>query len=235
VGNACQLEPDVDDDPGRDHDGDRVLDIGDNCPRTANVSQSDRDGDGFGDACDPDRDGDGLPEYRGGLFDFDLDRRAHPMGDFDLCPAHPSADNRDFDGDFFGDPCDDDMDGDGVLDTLDNCPRFANRVPPMDRYQLDQDGDGIGDACDVDRDGDKQRNDIDACPDLFDPGHVGDGPCVRYAGPALTGGATGRCIRMRPARDAPDTDNDGLPDICDDDDDGDGRRVARSRALRSHR
>ena len=41
-----------------------------------------------------------------------------------------------------------DTDGDGVVDTADNCPNTSNPT------QADQDGDGVGDACDGDADGD---------------------------------------------------------------------------------
>ncbi len=53
-------------DPNADTDGDGVPDVSDNCPATANSSQSDSDGDGIGNACDSaddgaaDTDGDGL-------------------------------------------------------------------------------------------------------------------------------------------------------------------------------
>ncbi|HXZ86892.1 MAG TPA: thrombospondin type 3 repeat-containing protein, partial [Myxococcota bacterium] len=38
---------------GFDKDGDHVIDIADNCPSTPNPDQTDTDGDGLGDACDP--------------------------------------------------------------------------------------------------------------------------------------------------------------------------------------
>ena len=47
-----------------------------------------------------------------------------------------------------GDVCDDDKDGDTILNADDNCPEIANED------QADFDGDGIGDVCDDDADGD---------------------------------------------------------------------------------
>ena len=59
----------------------------------------------------------------------------------------------------------DDMDGDGVANDSDNCPRVFNPVRPIDLgAQADADEDDIGDACDtdplgldIDGDGRRQR------------------------------------------------------------------------------
>ncbi|MCA9299350.1 MAG: thrombospondin type 3 repeat-containing protein, partial [Phycisphaerales bacterium] len=212
--DAYQVPP-GEDDPARDFDGDRVFDEADNCPHTANVSQSDLDRDGFGDACDQDRDGDGLAEFRGPPTSFERDRRPFDVDAYDLCPSWPSAGTGDLDGDGFGDPCDSDADGDGVLDSMDNCPGVRNS------RQEDLDGDGIGDDCESDTDGDGQPDDIDACPETWDPGHA-DGPCVGVALLAPPGLDVGRCRRSAMDRSLPDLDRDGLPDVCDLDQDGDG-------------
>jgi len=51
-----------------------------------------------------------------------------------------------------------DIDGDGVLDGVDNCPRDANTL------QLNFDADGQGNLCDPDDDNDGIADDLDACP-----------------------------------------------------------------------
>lgn len=77
----------------------------------------------------------------------DFDRDGVPDGSAsmgrDNCPDIANSDQRDLDQDRLGDVCDDDDDGDGVLDLHDNCPRIANTL------QIDQDRNGIGDLCDA--------------------------------------------------------------------------------------
>ncbi len=56
-----------------------------------------------------------------------------------------------------------DSDGDGIDDTLDNCPDAFNE------FQEDLDQDGLGDVCDPDIDGDGADNALDNCPQLANP------------------------------------------------------------------
>jgi hypothetical protein len=91
-----------------DGDGDRVIDVLDNCPTVANDDQADNDGDGRGDVCDGDDD-DGVGDTE------------------DNCPLTANPGQEDFDGDGVGDACDDDDDGDGVSDDADSCPASDSR------------------------------------------------------------------------------------------------------------
>ena len=76
----------------------------------------------------------------------------------DDCDGKIDEDFPDGDQDGFADCLDQDDDGDGIYDLLDNCPVAANAD------QADQDADGAGDACDDDIDGDGTGNDDDCAP-----------------------------------------------------------------------
>ncbi len=106
-----------------DTDGDTIPDDQpDNCPTTPNRSQADFDGDGTGNACDPDAagrddDGDGIDDS----IDLCLGERSGTNEDGDVYPSAPWQ----------------------IVDECDNCPSVPN--PGQDNG----DGDDIGDACEA--------------------------------------------------------------------------------------
>jgi len=71
----------------KDVDGDGVPTAFDNCANVSNPSQIDYDGDGQGDACDPDADGDGI------------------LNVFDNCPRVANSSQSDVDANGVGDQC----------------------------------------------------------------------------------------------------------------------------------
>jgi len=73
-----------------------------------------------------------------------------------------NPDQMDIDGDGIGDVADDDIDGDLVLNAVDNCKLIPN--PLKEGIQFDTDLDSLGDPCDDDIDGDGALNLTDTCP-----------------------------------------------------------------------
>ena len=142
IGNSCDdsYHPD---DP-TDLDNDEILDCGadgdcatvgdnDNCPAVSNREQRDDDEDGIGNACDTGS------ECRPG-------QTYNPIAD--RCEGEPAE------GSGSGDP--EDPDGDGKVNTEDNCPAISNPG------QENADGDPWGDVCDVCSD--ESANTVDGCP-----------------------------------------------------------------------
>ena len=159
---------------------------------------------------DPDSDADGLSN----LFDEDDDGDTVTDMD-DNCPLMANESQADLDEDGLGDLCDEDSDGDGVGNGVDNCPAAYNPE------QEDLDGDGDGDQCDNDDDDDTVLDLYDLFPS--DGQEWADSDC------------DGVGNANDPAPDDPsvpppdleecgeeDLDEDGIPDDCDFDDDGDG-------------
>ncbi|NND59400.1 MAG: hypothetical protein HKN49_03955 [Gammaproteobacteria bacterium] len=84
-----------------DEDGDGLDDVIDNCPDVGNSDQADLDGDGDGDACDPDIDGDGLDN------------------ESDNCSFAVNAGQQDADADSIGNACDADLDNSCLVNFVD--------------------------------------------------------------------------------------------------------------------
>lgn len=116
-----------------------------------------------------------------------------------------------------------DSDGDGINDSVDNCPFVANTA------QTDTDLDGIGDVCDDDDDNDGILDVNDNCPltanaDQTDTDGDGIGDACDSVTDTDSDGVPDtidNCPSTSNA-DQADADGDGIGDVCDTDRDGDG-------------
>ena len=115
---------------------------------------------------------------------------------------------------------DGDMDGDGILDSQDNCVETPNAD------QKDTDVDGIGDVCDDDLDGDGVLNTYDNCPNTpnadqkdTDGDGIGDVCDEDIDGDGVPNGRDN--CPYKPNPDQKDSDGDGKGDICSGDRDND--------------
>jgi hypothetical protein len=128
-------------DPNSDPDGDTIPNSEDNCDTNFNSDQTDTDGDGQGNACDPTPNGDDDDD---GVDNLEDNCPLVPNA-----PPDPETPQEDSDGDGNGDACDEcpgsddnvDSDSDSVPDGCDVCPGFDDND--------DADGDSIPDGCDA--------------------------------------------------------------------------------------
>jgi hypothetical protein len=119
-----------------------------------------------------------------------------------------------------------DSDGDGTIDTRDNCPNSSNNS------QLDTDRDGIGDSCDTDVDGDGIANPQDQIPSEDGTRFIGldlDSDNDQLDNPD-DDDDDGDGLRDGSDRFPFDTDNDGFSNFIDGDDDEDGFSDATERS-----
>ncbi len=116
----------------------------------------------------------------------------------------------------------DDADGDGVIDSLDNCPFVPNRD------QLDTDGDGVGEACDNCKNApnkDQLDTDGDSIGDVCDPDIDNDNaPNANDNCPLVPNSQTNtRALNGYPnPSSCVNPDGSAMGDACCDDKDGDG-------------
>ena len=101
----------------------------------------------------------------------------------DNCLLIANTNQKNNDGDAFGDACDTDDDNDGILDTKDNCPLLANSEQFIAAFGVpcnpDDDNDGILDGrdnCPLVANANQADTDKDAIGDVCDPepcGYIG--------------------------------------------------------------
>ncbi len=161
-----------------DTDGEGIGDACDNCAFIANLDQKDTNGNGIGDVCDVDLDGDGINDKvdtSGALGPGHTFAALPASAGGDNCPNIPNADQKITCKSVsagcavaatIGDACNPDIDGDGVVNSLDNCPYYANasQVTPSASALA-----AAGVVCKVDTDKDGIDDSYDNCPYIANP------------------------------------------------------------------
>jgi hypothetical protein len=174
---------------------DGIGDACDNCPDLCNPKQVESltapfDADAVGSVCDNcEHDNNGDCAVQPARCDLNQDGTT-------TAAESAVGNQRNTDGDTFGDACDSDDDNDTVQDGLDNCPKLSNLT------QDDPDSDGVGTACDnckVTPNSSQLDSDLDGFGD----------PCDNCA--------------LVSNFDQLDSDGDLIGNVCDSDDDNDGR------------
>ncbi|MFV2055463.1 MAG: thrombospondin type 3 repeat-containing protein [Thiohalomonadales bacterium] len=199
-----------------DIDGDNVANAADDFPfDSTKNSKTDLDADGWRSVDDPndndntvpavafaDFDGDGLADEGGNNPDSDDDNDGVP----DTTDAFPldASEHSDLDGNGVGDNTDTDIDGDGVLNTADAFPYISTE-------SIDTDKDGVGNNTDTDDDNDGVLDSNEASP-----------ACALLRDCDLDGRMDANDAFPSDSTEWRDTDNDGIGDNLDTDDDGDG-------------